>query len=99
MAARSRPAFSVRAALVAATVAAGPGCGRQGGTAAPPPLPALPRLALSPDQAAAVTRLELTRPDDDEPTRRSVIVLERTGSAWRLSSPLRAPSRRFHTYR
>lgn len=56
----------------------------------PPPSAALPELALSPQQASALVRIELTRPDDDDPTRRSAIVLERSGGVWRVSAPLRA---------
>lgn len=57
---------------------------------APPETPVLPRLALSPEQAAAVARIELDRPDDDDPTRRSTIVLERRGGAWLVTAPVRA---------
>ena len=50
----------------------------------------LPTLALSSRQACALARIELSRPDDDEPTRRSTIVLERRGDAWYVLAPLRA---------
>jgi len=57
---------------------------------APWAVSALPRLGLSPQQARALARIELSRPGDDDPTRRSTIVLERRGDAWRLLAPVRA---------
>jgi hypothetical protein len=65
-------------------------CGRDEAFPAAPPT--LPELALSPRTAAAVTRIELSRPDDEDPTRRSTIVLERSGEAWRVTAPLRTPA-------
>jgi len=79
---------SLGLATLVAMGAAGAACRRD----APRPLdpPALPRLALTPAQAAAVSRIELERPEDGEPTRRSKIVLERRGPDWRLTAPMRA---------
>jgi hypothetical protein len=65
---------------------------RRPGERTAPAAPALPSLALSPEAAAAVTRLELTRPDDAEPPRSSTIVLERRGATWNLTAPLHAPA-------
>src|SRR4051812_24418869 len=100
----ARTAFLVFTALMAVTlVSAGLACQPQASRgpapsdapapsapSAPAMAPALPVLALSPQQAAAVTRIQLQRPDDDDPTRRSAIVLERRGDAWRVTAPLRA---------
>ena len=54
-----------------------------------PALPALPVVALLPAHAGAVTRIELTRPDDDAPARLQTIVLEKRGAVWRMTAPLR----------
>ena len=84
-------AGALRTLWIAAAVAVivGPGC-RRGAPSSVALPPELPRLALSPAQAAAVVRLALSRPDDDDPTRRTTIVLERGGDGWRLTAPLRA---------
>jgi len=94
----ARTAFVVFAALATVTaVAAAPACrskvspGQVGTDASSPASVAtLPALALSPRQAADVARIQLERPDDDDPTRRTAIVLERRGDAWFLTAPLRA---------
>jgi|GEM_PF-6346966 len=93
----ARPAFVVFIALLAAlTSALGCRSERPGGPvgtdapASPPSSSALPALAVSPQQVASISRILLDRPDDDEPTGRSVIVLERSGDGWRVTTPLRA---------
>ena len=86
--------FTASAMLAALAVVAAAACRRQaersGSVEAGPP--ALPVLALSPELAAAVDRIELTRPDDAAPARSSTIVLERRGAAWSLTAPLCAPA-------
>src|SRR5512142_1740253 len=95
--AAARTAFVVLAApLVVTVMAAAPACqskaapGGRVGAPSPSTAPALPALALLPRQVAEVTRIQLERPDDDAPTRRSAIVLERRGDAWFSTAPLRA---------
>jgi hypothetical protein len=39
---------------------------------------------------ASITRIELTRPDDDDPSRLGTVTLERAGGQWRLTSPIAA---------
>ncbi len=51
----------------------------------PPPLPA---IALDADDARALTRLEIGRPDDDDPARRLIITLERRGAGWEMTAPI-----------
>lgn len=64
------------------------------GTVAPPassaaPRPELPVIALGQGDAQAVSRIDLTRPDDDEPSQIHTITLEKVGSEWEVTSPLR----------
>lgn len=50
---------------------------------------ALPVVALAESQARRVTRIELTRPDDDDALRVQTITLEKLGQDWEMTSPLR----------
>jgi hypothetical protein len=50
----------------------------------------LPSIAVPPADIASVTRIELTRPDDDDPSRSSTVTLERANGRWRLTSPISA---------
>ena len=82
-----RVAVAMLALFAGATA---PGCGRHQPPAPAPAAPEpLPALALSAADASAVTRIDLSQPDDDDPTRRTQIVLERRGDAWHLTRPLR----------
>jgi len=96
---RARPAFVVSTALLAGVgLTSGPGCRSKrsrGPAVSDVPVSsaspsALPALALSPQQAATIARVQLERPDDDEPTKRSAIVLERRGNGWRVTRPFGA---------
>jgi hypothetical protein len=60
------------------------------GTGAParPGPPPLPAIALAPGDARALTRLVVGRPDDDDPSRRLTISLERRGSGWEMTAPI-----------
>src|SRR5579871_4131831 len=51
----------------------------------PPPVPA---IALGADDARALTRLEIERPDDDASGRRLTITLDRRGDGWEMTAPI-----------
>jgi hypothetical protein len=66
---------------------------RQPGSAGPsaPPVPGpppLPAIALGADDARALTRLEVGRPDDDDPARRLTVTLERRAGGWEMTAPI-----------
>lgn len=57
-------------------------------TAVRPDPPSLPAIALGADDARQVTKLEITRPDDDHGARRLTITLERRGAGWEMTAPI-----------
>lgn len=90
-------AHKVGATLVLATIAAGGFFAQRAGShaqldpAAGVDVAPLPRVAVQ--DTAAVTRIEITRPegdDDEDPAGPRTTVLERRNQRWYLSSPLRA---------
>jgi uncharacterized protein DUF4340 len=84
-------AVAVVALSVAGIVSHGQGGGRQPATpAAGPPAQALPEIALAVGDGERLTKIELSRPDDDDASLLSVITLERQGRDWELTSPIRA---------
>jgi hypothetical protein len=84
-------AVAVVALSVAAIVSHGQGSGRRPATAAAAPrAEALPEIALPAGDGERLTRIELSRPDDDDASLLSLITLERQGRDWELTSPIRA---------
>ena len=53
------------------------------------PQEALPDIALAENNAGMVTRIELTRPDDDDTSLIQTITLEKVGQGWEMTSPLK----------
>ena len=53
------------------------------------PTETLPNIALAEGDAERITRIELTRPDDDDNSRMLRIAIEKQGADWEMTFPLR----------
>jgi len=59
-----------------------------------PTLPPLPEIALRADDARQLSRLEISRTDDDDSGRRLTIRFERRGAGWEMTAPIETEASR-----
>src|SRR5205807_2015417 len=90
----ARAARLVVGAVVLVVAGGGGVLWRRSGPPAPSsraaPAEPLPVVAVATRDVPAITRIELTRPDDDDRSRLVTIALEKRGPAWHLTAPIAA---------